>query len=280
MSVLVGTSGYNYEAWRGSFYPEDLPAKRMLSHYAQQFDSVEINYSFYRKPTAKLLQGWAAQVPERFRFALKAWQRITHQKRLRDCAELVSDFADAARTLGPKLGPVLYQLPPNLKADLPLLRDFLNQRFHIAVRVRDVREGLGYRIYQVQKPKNRHLVDLRPVAEMPPAQRVNEVLVVTPPELRHETWFNEETYAALREAGAALCVAESEDLATPPVRTASFGYFRLRRLDYDESALRKWAEIVKELPGEVFAYFKHEDEARGPAFAKAFIPLVNSSDLG
>ncbi|TMA27337.1 MAG: DUF72 domain-containing protein [Deltaproteobacteria bacterium] len=235
MSVLVGTSGYNYEAWRGSFYPEDLPAKRMLSHYAQQFDSVEINYSFYRKPTAKLLQGWAAQVPERFRFALKAWQRITHQKRLRDCAELVSDFADAARTLGPKLGPVLYQLPPNLKADLPLLRDFLNQL------PRDLKAAF---------------------------------------EFRHETWFNEETYAALREAGAALCVAESEDLATPPVRTASFGYFRLRRLDYDESALRKWAEIVKELPGEVFAYFKHEDEARGPAFAKAFIPLVNSSDLG
>src|SRR5438105_1406393 len=98
--VHVGTSGYNYEAWRGSFYPEDLPSRRMLAYYAERFDSVEINYSFYRKPTPKILEGWAAQVPERFRFALKAWQRITHQKRLRDCSDLVESFADAARTLG------------------------------------------------------------------------------------------------------------------------------------------------------------------------------------
>jgi uncharacterized protein YecE (DUF72 family) len=127
VTVHVGTSGYNYEAWRGSFYPEDLSSKKMLAYYAEQFDTVEINYSFYRKPTAKILEGWAAKVPERFRFALKAWQRITHQKRLRESRELVEGFADAARTLGPRLAPVLYQLPPNLKADLPLLRDFLHQ---------------------------------------------------------------------------------------------------------------------------------------------------------
>ncbi len=94
--IHVGTSGYNYEAWRGSFYPEDLPARKMLSHYASQFSTVEINYSFYRKPTPKILQGWAAQVPAEFRFALKAWQRITHQKRLREATELVEQFADAA----------------------------------------------------------------------------------------------------------------------------------------------------------------------------------------
>ncbi len=125
--IQVGTSGYNYEAWRGSFYPEDLSARKMLSYYAERFSTVEINYSFYRKPTAKILQGWAAQVPPAFHFALKAWQRITHQKRLRDCSELVTSFAEAARTLGPRLGPVLYQLPPNLKADVPLLREFLLQ---------------------------------------------------------------------------------------------------------------------------------------------------------
>jgi len=227
--VHVGTSGYNYEAWRGSFYPEDLSARKMLSYYSGQFDTVEINYSFYRKPTAKILQGWAAQVPEGFRFALKAWQRITHQKRLRETAELVSSFADAARELGPRLAPVLYQLPPNLKADLPLLRDFLHQL------PRDVRAAF---------------------------------------EFRHQSWFAEETYQALRDHGAALCIAESDELATPPLRTAEFGYFRLRRLDYDEAALRKWAEVVRGYPGEVFVYFKHEDEARGPTFAKQFLPLL------
>ena len=231
MTVHVGTSGYNYEAWRGSFYPEDLSSKKMLAYYAEQFDTVEINYSFYRKPTPKILEGWAAQVPERFRFALKAWQRITHQKRLREAAELVDQFVDAARALRERLAPVLYQLPPNLKADLPLLRDFLH---HLP---RDLRAAF---------------------------------------EFRHASWFSEETYAALRDAGAALCIAESEELATPSVRTAEFGYLRLRRLDYDMPALMKWADFVKTYTGDVFVYFKHEDEARGPAFAKEFLPLLKS----
>src|SRR5258708_26741661 len=87
--IHVGTSGYNYEAWRGSFYPEELPSRRMLSYYGERFDTVEINYSFYRKPTPKILQNWASQVPERFLFALKAWQRITPRKLLLESAEAV-----------------------------------------------------------------------------------------------------------------------------------------------------------------------------------------------
>jgi len=229
VTVHVGTSGYNYEAWRGSFYPEDLPSKRMLGYYAERFDTVEINYSFYRRPTPKILEGWAGQVPEQFRFALKAWQRITHQKRLRDAADLVASFSEAARTLGPRLAPVLYQLPPNFKADVPLLRDFLNQL------PRDLRAAF---------------------------------------EFRHESWFGDETFAALRESGAALCIAESDDLATPAVRTAGFTYLRLRRLDYDQAALSKWAEFAKGGPDDVFVYFKHEDEARGPVFAKDFLSLM------
>ncbi|HYV68296.1 MAG TPA: DUF72 domain-containing protein, partial [Myxococcales bacterium] len=109
MRVLCGTSGYDYEPWRGPFYPEDLPKSKMLSYYASRFDTVEINYSFYRRPTAKLLEGWASQVPERFRFALKAWQRITHRARLRE-PELATSFSEAARALGPRLAPILYQL--------------------------------------------------------------------------------------------------------------------------------------------------------------------------
>src|SRR2546422_780531 len=217
----VGTSGYNYEAWRGSFYPEDLPAKKMLGYYADRFDTVEINYSFYRKPAPKILEGWAAQVPERFRFALKAWQRITHQKRLRDCAELVTAFVEVARELGPRLAPVLYQLPPNLKADVPLLRDFLN-----------------------------HLPRDLPAAF----------------EFRHQSWFGDDTFRALQDSAAALCLAESDELATPRVRTAPFGYLRLRRADYDEARLRDWADWVRGAGFErdVYCYFKHEDEARGP----------------
>ena len=95
-------------------------------------------------------------------------------------------------------------------------------------------------------------------------------------EFRHPSWFTDATYAALEDAGAALCIAESEDLATPPVRTAPFAYLRLRRLDYDAAALSKWANFVKAQPDEAFVYFKHEDEARGPAFARDFLPLVRS----
>jgi len=229
--IQVGTSGYNYEAWRGSFYPEDLPGRKMLSYYGEHFSTVEINYSFYRKPTTKILTNWAAQVPPHFRFALKAWQRITHQKRLREAGEFVAAFAEVARALGPQLAPVLYQLPPNLKADVPLLREFL-----------------------LELPK-----DLRAAFEF-----------------RHESWFTDDTWTALRDAGAALCIAESDELLTPAVRTAPYGYFRLRRLDYDDAALRKWAETIRTagFTDDVFVYFKHEDEARGPAFAKAFLPLL------
>src|SRR5205085_2191697 len=94
--IHVGTSGYNYEAWRGSFYPAELSSKKMLAYYAERFSTVEINYSFYRKPTPKILEGWSAQVAPGFRFALKAWQRITHQKRLRESGEFVDAFAEVA----------------------------------------------------------------------------------------------------------------------------------------------------------------------------------------
>jgi uncharacterized protein YecE (DUF72 family) len=123
--VYVGTSGFSYLPWRGSFYPADLPATGMLRHYAGVFDTVEINHSFYRMPTPELLGGWRRQVGSTFRFALKAPQRITHQRRLRDCEELTRDFVRLAQTLGSGLGPLLFQLPPHLKADVPRLAQFV-----------------------------------------------------------------------------------------------------------------------------------------------------------
>jgi uncharacterized protein YecE (DUF72 family) len=124
--LWVGTSGYNYPEWRGSFYPEDLAASKMLRYYAERFQTVEINYTFYRMPTARLVAGWAAQVPDRFTFTLKAPRRITHDRRLKDCADLVRAFCEAAAALGDRLGVLLFQLPPSMKRQLDDLDAFLD----------------------------------------------------------------------------------------------------------------------------------------------------------
>ncbi len=126
MATWVGTSGYNYPEWKGSFYPEKLPATKMLPYYAERFPTVEINYTFYRTPNAKILEGWNRATPERFKLTLKAPKRITHDARLRDCADRVRYFCETAATLGPKCGALLFQLPPYLRKDLALLDAFLD----------------------------------------------------------------------------------------------------------------------------------------------------------
>jgi uncharacterized protein YecE (DUF72 family) len=123
--VFVGTSGYNYPEWRGSFYPEKLSTAKMLAYYAERFPTVEINYTFYRIPTEKLLAGWAAGTPENFSFTLKAPRRITHDSKLQRCEDLVQTFCRTARTLGPRLATLLFQLPPNFKKDTAVLAAFL-----------------------------------------------------------------------------------------------------------------------------------------------------------
>lgn len=125
MRILAGTSGYSYPAWKGRFYAEDLPASRMLSAYASRLPAVEINATFYRMPKPSTLAGWRAEVPPSFVFALKAPQRVTHVKRLAGAEEEVALFLRTSAELGGALGPVLWQLPPSLRKDLPRLRDFL-----------------------------------------------------------------------------------------------------------------------------------------------------------
>jgi len=125
--VWVGTSGYNYPEWKGSFYPADLAAKKMLPYYAARFPTVEINYTFYRMPTEKLVAGWAEQTPSPYQLTLKAPRRITHDSRLKDAADSVARFTEVAATLGDKLGTLLFQLPPFLRKDLALLDAFLPQ---------------------------------------------------------------------------------------------------------------------------------------------------------
>jgi len=125
MAIHVGTSGYNYPEWRGSFYPEKLPASKMLAYYAERFSTVEINYTFYRMPTEKLLAGWADGTPPSFSFTLKAPRRITHDAKLQRCEDLTLAFCRTARTLGPKLAVLLFQLPPAFKKDVDVLRAFV-----------------------------------------------------------------------------------------------------------------------------------------------------------
>lgn len=125
MNLHVGTSGYNFPEWKGSFYPAKLSAKAMLPYYAERLATVEINYTFYRMPNAKTVAGWDAQTPAGFTFVLKAPQRITHIARLKNVDDPLRFFTDVALTLGAKLGAVLVQLPPNFKQDLARLGDFL-----------------------------------------------------------------------------------------------------------------------------------------------------------
>ena len=123
--ILVGTSGYNYPEWRGTFYPEKFSTDRMLAYYAERFPTVEINYTFYRLPTEKLLAGWAGSTPETFSFTLKAPRRITHDSKLQRCEELVQSFCRTARTLGTRLATLLFQLPPTLKKETAVLQSFV-----------------------------------------------------------------------------------------------------------------------------------------------------------
>jgi uncharacterized protein YecE (DUF72 family) len=229
MEMLAGTSGYSYKEWLGSFYPDKLPAKEMLRYYAGHFPTVEINNTFYRMPAESMLAGWVNEVPASFRFTLKAPQRITHQKRLREAEQEVAEFLRRAAALGDQLGMVLFQLPPFLRKDLPRLRDFL--------------------------------------ALLPSDRRAAF-------EFRHESWHDDEVYAALRERGAALCVADTDEGDTPFVCTADSGYLRLRRTHYDDKDLSAWAERVAGQPLQrAYVYFKHEDEALGTRFARRFSEL-------
>jgi uncharacterized protein YecE (DUF72 family) len=231
MNYYVGTSGYSYKEWKGSFYPEKLPAKQMLSFYGQHFRTVEINYTFRRMPTESVLQNWADAVPAEFQFALKAPEQITHRKRLVDAGDALTYFIGVAGKLKKRLGPLLFQLPPNFKKDVPRLSAFLD------LLPSDCRAAF---------------------------------------EFRHESWFAEDVFALLRERGVALCIAdESDDLAVPFVATAGWGCLRLRRPEYGAAELNTWFKRIREQDWQdVYLYFRHEDEARGPQFAKTFLELI------
>ena len=231
--IWIGTSGYNYPEWKGSFYPGDLPAAKMLPYYAERFPTVEINYTFYRMPNEKLVAGWAAQTPSPYKLTLKAPRRITHDNRLKNVGSLVSGFCQVAGTLGDKLGALLFQLPPNLKKDTALLDAFL--------------------------------------AELPPK-------AVAAFEFRHASWLDEEVFGRLQARNLALCVADSERMSIPVRLTADYAYFRLRDEGYTADDIKRWAgTIARETAScrNVFVYFKHEEQGKGPEFARQLIDLLS-----
>lgn len=225
MRVAAGTSGFSYKEWQGSFYPEKFPAARMLEFYTERLPAVELNNTFYRMPAEALIVGWESKSPADFRFVLKAPRSMTHSRKLVDCAEPLARFVQVASRLGPKLGPLLFQLPPTFKQNVEQLEAFL--------------------------------------VLLPAGVRAAF-------EFRHPSWYDETTFAALRRHNAALCTADVDDVAAPPViATADFGYLRLRRLDYTPEQLAGWAEQVRSQPfEEAYVFFKHEVKA--PALATAF----------
>jgi uncharacterized protein YecE (DUF72 family) len=232
MAIWVGTSGYNYPEWKGSFYPEKLPAAQMLPYYAERLSTVEINYTFYRTPNEKILAGWNAATPERFKLTLKAPKRITHDARLKDCADRLQYFIDTAATVGPKLGALLFQLPPNFKQDLAVFDAFL---------------------------------------ETVPAGTVAAF------EFRHGSWLNDEVYRRLQARNLALCVADSETMATPVQITADYAYFRLRDEGYTPEDIERWAKTILDSTAgckDVFVYFKHEEVGKGPLFARLLMEAL------
>jgi uncharacterized protein YecE (DUF72 family) len=231
MRTLVGTSGWSYKEWKGSFYPADLPADAMLRFYGCRFPAVEINNSFYRIPRESVLLEWAEQVPPEFRFVLKASRRITHVNRLTDTDGSLAYMLRIINVLGERLGPTLFQCPPTLRMDMDLLRGFL------ALVPRTWRAAL---------------------------------------EFRHESWFTDEVYDALRAHEVALVGVDEDEGTGPLVATASWGYLRLRRTRYDDADLAEWRDRLAGQPWrEAFIFLKHDEEGgTGPEAATRLQALL------
>lgn len=234
VELHTGTSGYSYKEWKGSFYPEDLSNAEMLSYYGERLGAVEINNTFYRLPKASVLENWAEQVPASFLFSIKASRKITHFARLKETAAEPTEYLlSTVKTLGSRLGVVLFQLPPNFKKDLERLAAFLDT-----------------------------LDDATPAAF----------------EFRHDSWKDEEVHSLLQERGVALVCADTEDSDDdePVVTTTSWGYLRLRRPDYSDEDLERWAEHVRATGWDrAMVFFKHEDEGAGPRMAMRFKELFD-----
>lgn len=235
--LYAGTSGFAYPGWKPRFYPKDVPAKRFLEYYATRLNSVEINYTFRRLAAESTLENWIKATSEGFLFTPKAHQQLTHILRLQNTRSFAEAFL---RSIDPlrathRLGPILFQLPPFLRADAALVAGFL--------------------------------------AGLPGDLRYSF-------EFRHESWFTEEIYSALKKRNVALCWAESEKLEVPEVVTADFIYMRLRKPEYskeDRAAIAAKTRTLVKQEKDVFVFFKHEDTPEGALYAEELLQGAKAS---
>lgn len=228
--LFVGTSGFAFKEWKGSFYPKDLPDAKMLDYYGERFGSVEINNTFYRMPKVTVLEDWASRVPADFRFVLKASRQITHMTRLKE-AQPVEYLLKNSAALAEKRGPILFQLPPNMKKDLARLRNFLSW---IPTGARAALE------FRHESWHDEEIFDA--------LRAHNAALCISQVDGEEEAALN-----------------------TPFVATADWSYLRLRKATYAPGELEQWAARIREPEwSDVFVFFKHEDEGTGPKLAKHF----------
>jgi uncharacterized protein YecE (DUF72 family) len=234
MRVHVGTSGFAYEEWKDAFYPKQISSKEMLRFYSERLSVVEINNTFYRMPTERLLSTWAGQVPDDFVFAFKAPQVITHVKRLMKVETEAAHLFRMLSTLGRRLGPVLFQFAKSFRADRPALEDFLD------LIPREVRCAFAF---------------------------------------RSPSWLDPEILDMLRERGHSLCIEDTdEDPTSEIISAAPWGYLRLRRADYTDADLSRWMDYTLSQGWETaFVFFKEDDEAKAPEYARRFRELVGST---
>jgi uncharacterized protein YecE (DUF72 family) len=237
--AYIGTSGWNYREWRGSFFPDELPTKQWLRFYSSRFDSVEVNYTFYRLPSKETCQGWYQQTPDNFRFAVKASRYITHIKRLRNAQESWKDFLERVVSLKHKLGPILLQFPSNFRAS--------------ETNLRSVDEFLGY-------------------ASRDASPRLAF-------EFRDRSCFGPEMLAVLRKHRAALVISQSSRYPVPEVvATSDFAYFRFHgpkemfSSSYSEAELWAWGSKMNRLLDtrrDLYAYFNNDAGGHAPRDAKS-----------
>ena len=242
MPLLIGTSGWQYRDWRDAFYPPGVPASRWLEHYATQFSTVENNGTFYRLATREIFADWRSRTPDDFVMTIKASRYLTHIRRLRDPAEPVSRLLGAAAGLGDRLGPILVQLPPTMRA-APALLDACLAEFRAATRKLNIA-----------------------------APRVCV-------EFRHQSWETDETKQILTDHNAALCWSDRQGRPQGPLwRTADWGYVRFHEgaanpwPRYGKHSLSTWLDRVRQTwpaSTEVFAYFNNDQNAAAPADAAA-----------
>jgi uncharacterized protein YecE (DUF72 family) len=235
--IHIGCSGWNYRDWRERVYPKGVPARRWLAHYATLFGTVEVNNTFYRLAKPAAVANWVAETPPDFIFAVKASRYLTHIKRLADIEQGIQRFYDAIEPLArsPKLGPVLWQFPANFHRD---------------------------------------------------EDRLNNALAILPPgrhcfEFRHESWFTGDVLEILRAYGAALAYGDHPDRPFVPLElTTDWTFLRFhyghrgRRGNYSETELREWADRLRDVDAEVYAYFNNDWEAFAPRNAQRLRQLL------